>query len=41
MSPQRIPWKPGTLGESPPVRFDCPLHAGELPGRICVSWLAE
>ena len=28
------------LGEPPPVRFDCPLHVGELlPCRICASWL--
>jgi hypothetical protein len=39
MSPQLIPWNPGKLGEPPPVRFDWPLHAGELlPRRICVSW---
>ena len=27
-------------GEHPPVRFDCPLHVGELlPCRICASRL--
>jgi hypothetical protein len=37
---QLTPWKPYKLGEPPPVRFDCPLHVGELlPCRICVSWL--
>jgi hypothetical protein len=40
MGPQLIPWKPCRLGEPPPVRFDGPLHVGELlPCRICVSWL--
>jgi hypothetical protein len=29
------------LGAPPPVRFDCPLHAGEmLPCRRCAAWLA-
>jgi hypothetical protein len=40
MSPLQVPWKPYKLGEPTPVRFDCPLHAGELlPCRIYVSWL--
>jgi hypothetical protein len=40
MSPELILWKPYKLGEPPPVRFDCPLHIGELlPCRICVAWL--
>ena len=38
MSLQLIPWNPGTLGEPPPVRFDWPLHVGELHCRICVPW---
>jgi hypothetical protein len=40
MSPELIVWKPYKLGEPPPVRFDCPLHVGELlPCRICAAWL--
>jgi hypothetical protein len=40
MNPQPILWKACKLGEPPPVRFDCPLHVGELlPCRICASWL--
>ena len=38
----RNPWPAATvLGAPPPVRFDCPLHAGELlPCRRCAAWLA-
>ena len=38
----RSPWPAATvLGTPPPVRFDCPLHAGELlPCRRCAAWLA-
>ncbi len=42
MSAQLIPRKPYELGEPPPVRFDCPLHVGELlPCQICASWLCR
>ena len=35
-------WPAATvLGAPPPVRFDCPLHAGELlPCARCAAWLA-
>jgi len=38
----RSPWPAATvLGAPPPVRFGCPLHAGELlPCRRCAAWLA-
>ena len=38
----RSPWPAATvLGVPPPVRFDCPLHPGELlPCRCCAAWLA-
>ena len=38
----RSPWPATTvLGTPPPVRFGCPLHAGELlPYRRCAAWLA-
>jgi hypothetical protein len=40
MNLQPLLWKTRKLGEPPPVRFDCPLHVGELlPCRICASWL--
>ena len=34
--PAADPMDPGTLGRPPPVRFDWPLHVGELLCRICV-----
>jgi hypothetical protein len=37
----RSPWPAATVLGEPPVRFDCPLHAGELlPCRRCAAWLA-
>ena len=38
----RSPWPATTvLSTPPPVRFGCPLHAGELlPCRRCAAWLA-
>lgn len=37
----RSPWPAATVLGAPPVRFDCPLHAGELlPCRRCAAWLA-
>jgi hypothetical protein len=40
MNLQPLLWKTRKLGEPPPVRFDCPLHVGELlPCRICASGL--
>jgi hypothetical protein len=40
MNPELFLWKPYKPGEPPPVRFDCPLHVGELlPCRICAAWL--
>ena len=38
----RSPWPAITvLSTPPPVRFGCPLHAGELlPCRRCAAWLA-
>jgi hypothetical protein len=37
----RSPWPAATMFGAPPVRFGCPLHAGELlPCRCCAAWLA-